>query len=137
MCVNHTLLGFYLRQFVWTYGFNSTLLNSPYTIKSLLLLKKLFYLLLYLDFFTSWYFLFWYSFSFASFLQTYYDIYSFHILSFYFYLLQISFYIYFLLAPLIFLYHSHNNLLLYLVLVLCFSDNKLCYLFFIYNEKKL
>ena len=43
---------------------------------------------------------------------------------FIFFLLQISFCIYLLLALLIFLYHFHNNLLLYLVLRLGFSNNK-------------
>ena len=47
---------------------------------------------------------------FASFLQTYCDIYSFHILFFNFFLLQISFCIYLLLVPLF---------------SLCFFDNKL------------
>ena len=28
VCVNHTLLGFYLREFVWIYGLNSVLLNE-------------------------------------------------------------------------------------------------------------
>ena len=46
---------------------------------------------------------------FAFFLQTYFGICFFHILSFYFFLLQISFCIYLLLAPLIFLYHFRNN----------------------------
>ena len=73
---------------------------------------------------------------FASFLQTYFDIYFFHILSFSLYLLQISFFIYFLLAPLAFFYHFHSNLLLYLALFLCFFDNKLYYPFS-YNEKKI
>ena len=62
---------------------------------------------------------------FAYFLQTYCDIYSFHILSFYFFLLQLSFCIYFLPVRLISLYHFYNNLLLYLVPNLCFFDNKL------------
>ena len=52
---------------------------------------------------------------FVSFLRTYCEICFFHILSFYFYLLQISFCIYLLLALLISLYQFHNNLLLYLV----------------------
>ena len=38
--------------------------------------------------------------------------------------------IYLLLALLIFFYHFHNNLSLYLVSRLCFFDNKLCYSFF-------
>ena len=62
---------------------------------------------------------------FASFLQTYYSIYSSHILFIYLFLLQISFCIYLLLALLIFFNHFHNNLLLYLVSHLCFFDNKL------------
>ena len=58
------------------------------------------------------------------FLQTQYDIYFFHILSFYFFLFQINFCIYLLLALLIFIYHFHDNLLLYLVSIyLCFFDN--------------
>ena len=62
---------------------------------------------------------------FVSFLQTYCGICFFHILSFYFFLLQISFCIYLLLALLILLYHFHKNLLLYLVLSPDFFDNKL------------
>ena len=50
-------------------------------------------------------FFFWYSFS-----LFYYDICFFHIFAFHFFLLQISFCIYLLLAFLIFLYHFHNNL---------------------------
>ena len=68
--------------------------------------------------------------------QTYYDICFFHIPFFKSYLLQISFYIYLLQALSIFLYCFHNNLMLYLVLLLCFSDNKSCHSFFIYNKKK-
>ena len=78
---------------------------------------------------------FWCSFSFVSFLQTYYGICSFHVLSFYICLLQISFCIYLLLALLTFFNHFHNTLLLYLVSRLCFFDNKLCYSFFVYNKK--
>ena len=52
---------------------------------------------------------------FASFLQTYYDVYSLHILFLYFFLLQIGLPIYLLPAPLISLYYFYNNLLLYLV----------------------
>ena len=62
---------------------------------------------------------------FFSFFQTYYNIYSSNILFFYFFLLQISFCIYLLLAPLISLYHFHNNFLLYSVSRLCFFDNNL------------
>ena len=62
---------------------------------------------------------------FVSFLQTYYSIYSSHILFIYLFLLQISFCIYLLLALLIFFNHFHNNLLLYLVWHLCFFDYKL------------
>ena len=69
---------------------------------------------------------------FASFLQAYYDIYFSHILSFSFYILQISFYIYILLTLLIFLYLFRSNLLLYLILFLCFFENKLYYSF-LYN----
>ena len=58
---------------------------------------------------------------FVFFLQTYCGICFFHILSFYFFLLRISFFIIFI----IFLYHFDNNLSLYLVSRLCFSDNKL------------
>ena len=54
-----------------------------------------------------------------------YDICFFLIFSFYFFLLQVNFYIYLSLAILIFLHHFHNNLLLYLVSHLCFFDNKL------------
>ena len=76
----------------------------------------------------------------VSFLQTYYDICFFHILSFCFFLIQISFCIYLLLAVLIFLYCSDNlllflNLLLYLVSHLCFFDNKFSHSFFIYSKK--
>ena len=46
------------------------------------------------------------------------------ILSFYFCLLQINFYIYLLLPLLTFFYHFHNNILLYLVSHPCFFDNK-------------
>ena len=62
---------------------------------------------------------------FVSFLQTYCNICSHNILSVHFFLLQISFCIYLLLALLISLYHFHNNLLLYLVLCLGFFDTKL------------
>ena len=72
---------------------------------------------------------------FASFLQTYYDICFFHILSFSFYLLEISFYIYFLLALLVFLYHFYDNILLYLVLFLCSFDNKFSYSFSCIKKK--
>ena len=74
---------------------------------------------------------------FVSLLQTYCGIYSSHIFFFYFFLLQISFYIYLLLIVLISVYHSHTNLLLYLVSRLGFFDNKLnrhIHLFFIYNK---
>ena len=54
-----------------------------------------------------------------------YDICFFLIFSFYFFLLQVSFYIYLSLAILIFLHHFRNNLLLYLVSHLCFFDNQL------------
>ena len=75
---------------------------------------------------------------FVSFLQTYYDTYSFHILSFYFFLLQISFCIYLLPALLITLCYFYSNLLLYLVSNLCFFDNKLnqCSHSFLYIPKK-
>ena len=56
---------------------------------------------------------------FVSFLLTYYGIFFFHIPSFYFFLIQINFCIYPLLALLIFLYHFYNNLFLYLVSHLC------------------
>ena len=73
----------------------------------------------------------------VSFLQTYYDIYSFHILSFSFYLLQISFYICFLLTLLVFLDYFHNNLLLYLVLLLFFFFLIInCVIHFLYIAKK-
>ena len=61
----------------------------------------------------------------VSFLQTYYDAYSSHILSFYFFLLQISFFTYLSLVLLISLYYFYINLLLYLVLRFAFFDNKL------------
>ena len=62
---------------------------------------------------------------FAAFLQTYCDTYSSHILFFYFFL-QISFYIYLLPALIISLYF-YSNLLLYLLSNLCFFDSKLSY----------
>ena len=71
------------------------------------------------------------------FLQTYYGVCFFHILSFYLFLLQISLYIYLWHAFSIFLYHFHNKLLLYLVSRFCFSDNKSSHSIFIYNKKKL
>ena len=58
-------------------------------------------------------------------LLTYCGICFFHILFLHFFLLQISFCIYLLFALIIFLYHFHNNLLLYLISRLCFFDNKL------------
>ena len=76
---------------------------------------------------------------FVFFLQTYRDICSSHILSFYFFFLQISFCIYLLLAFIMSLYHFYNNLLLYLVSRLGFFDNKLnqrIHSFFIYTIKK-
>ena len=51
----------------------------------------------------------------VSFLQTYYDTYSSRILSFYFFLLQISFCIYLSPVLLISLYYFYSNFLLYLV----------------------
>ena len=66
---------------------------------------------------------------------TYYDICFFHILSFCFLLLQISFCIYLLLALLIFLYRFHNNILLYLVSHLCFFDNTFSHSFFVHSKK--
>ena len=59
---------------------------------------------------------------FVFFLQTYYDIYFFHILSFYFFLLQINFCIDLLPFVLIFLYQFYHNPLLCLVhfSVFCF-----------------
>ena len=75
--------------------------------------------------------------AFVSFLQTYYDICFFHILSLYFFLLQIILYIYFLLFLLIILCYFHTNLLLCLVSHLCFFHNKLFDSSFIYNEKKI
>ena len=73
--------------------------------------------------------------AFVFFLQTYYDICFFHIISFCFFLLQISFSIYLLLALLIFLYRFHNNLFLYLISLLCFLDNKFSQSFFIHSKK--
>ena len=58
---------------------------------------------------------------------------------FIFFLLQISFCIYLLLAALIFLYHFHSNLLLYLVSRLCFFDKlnqRNCIHSFLYMIKK-
>ena len=108
---------------------NEDLENSEsYTIRSLLKNYFIYYslTLLLLDIFVSDILSI-----FASFLQTYYDIYFFHILSFSFHLLKISFYVYFLLTLLVFLYHFHSNLLLYLAFFLCFFDNKLYFPFFI------
>ena len=115
---------------------------TTYAIKSQLK-NYLFIVILRLFSLAIFFLIFFYSLFF--FLQTYYDICFFHILFFYFFLLQISFCIYLLLALLIFLYHFHNNLLLYLVSRLCFFDNKLnqqnciqrscTHLFFIYNKK--
>ena len=68
------------------------------------------------------------------FLQIYRGICLSHFLSFCFFLLQISFCIYFLPALLLFLYCFHNNILLYLVLHLCFFDNKSTHSFFIYSK---
>ena len=52
-------------------------------------------------------------------------IYFSRILFFYFYLLQIGFYMYLLPALLVFFIIYYNNLLLYLIIFLCFLDNKL------------
>ena len=57
------------------------------------------------------------------------------ILSFYFCLLQINFYIYLLLTLLTFFYHFHNNFLLYLVSHSCFFDNKFLQSSFIHDRK--
>ena len=46
-----------------------------------------------------------------------------------------EFCIYLLLAVLIFIYHSHNNLLLYLVSHIFLFDNKFSHSFFIYSKK--
>ena len=75
---------------------------------------------------------------FVSFLQTYYGICFFHILFFYFYLFQINFcnFCNLSLTLLNSFYRFHNNLSHYLVSCLCFSDNKLCYSFFIHNNNK-
>ena len=59
----------------------------------------------------------------------------FHILFFYSYFLQICFYVYFLLGLLAFCYYFCNIILLYLVLHLCFFDNKLYYPFFYITKK--
>ena len=62
---------------------------------------------------------------FVSFLQICCGIYSSYILFFIFFLLQMSFYINFLLSLLISLHYCYSNLLLYLVTNLCFFDGKL------------
>ena len=72
---------------------------------------------------------------FVSVVKTYYDMCFLHILSFCFFLLQIAFCIYILLALLIFLYRFHYSLLLYLVSRLCFFDNKFSHSLFIYSKK--
>ena len=58
-------------------------------------------------------------------LQTYYGICFFHILFLYFFLLQITLCVYFLLFLLIILCYFHSNLLLCLKSLLWFFDNKL------------
>ena len=58
------------------------------------------------------------------FLQTYFDIYLFHIFFFHFLFCQIILYIYFLLAVAIFLCYFHSILLLELIVSLNFFDNK-------------
>ena len=87
----------------------------------------------------------------VSFLQTYYGFSFFHILSSYFCLLQISFYIYLLLALLIFLHHFYSiqylvflfsiqYFYLYLASHLYFFDSKFLqqiHSFFIHNKKKI
>ena len=99
-------------------------------------LKKLFYLSLYLDFFASRWF-FWYSFSFCSFSS---DIlwYLFFAHSLFLFLSSSDKFLYLSLACSfnlsLSLSLSYNNLSLYLVSRFCFSDNKLCYSFFIYNK---
>ena len=75
---------------------------------------------------------------FVSFLQTYYDIYSSHILFLFFSSLDKILYLS-LACSLNLFYHFHNNLLLYLVSRLGFFDNKLKSahsLVFIYDKKK-
>ena len=78
--------------------------------------------------------------AFVYFLYTYYNIYFCHII-FYFFHLQIILYTYFLLSLslslslLIPLYHFYNIIWLYLVLFLCFFDNKLFHSF-LYIIKK-
>ena len=67
------------------------------------------------------------------FLQTYFKSIFFHILSLYIFF-QIILYIYFLLTPLIVLYHIHNILLLYLVLLLYSFKNNLFHSFFLKNQ---
>ena len=80
---------------------------------------------------------------FVSFLQTYYDIYSSHILFLFFSSLDKILYLS-LACSLNLFYHFHNNLLLYLVSCLGFFDNKLnqhfqwnCIHSFLYVIKKL
>ena len=72
---------------------------------------------------------------FVCFLQTYSGICLFHFHSFYLFLLQISFCVYLLLPLFIFLYHFYNNLLLYLVSLLCSFHIKFFHSFLIYNKK--
>ena len=84
-------------------------MSSSLTITSLIFFKSLFF-----------------------FLQTYYDICFFHILSLYFFLLQIILCICFLLFLLIILCYFHSNRLLYFISHLYFFHNKLFHSSFIY-----
>ena len=111
--------------------------KSQHTLLKLQLFLKKYFICYYIETFLPRHNFFDILLAFVSFLQAYYDICFSHILCFCFSILQISVYIYFLLDHLTSLYHFDNNLLLYLVSLLCFSDNKLNHSLFIYNKKKL
>ena len=99
--------------------------KSQHTLLKLQLFLKKYFIYYYIETFLPRHNFFDILLAFVSFLQAYYDICFSHILCFCFSILQISVYIYFLLDHLTSLYHFDNNLLLYLVSRLCFSDNKL------------
>ena len=109
--------------------------KSQHTLLKLQLFLKKYFICYYIETFLPRHNFFDILLAFVSFLQAYYDICFSHILCFCFSILQISVYIYFLLDHLTSLYHFDNNLLLYLVSLLCFSDNKLNHSLFIYNKK--
>ena len=116
---------------------NNSLKNTTYQPQQIIeCLRSLYYPLLFIYYFSLHNIFFRILLVFASFLQTYYDIYFFHILFFYSYLPQISFYICPLLAFLIFHYYFYNTLLLYLVLHPCFFNSRLCYPFLYTTKKK-